>query len=1225
MFTRRLGWLGVFVALAAVGSGLLLAQSPQEVGTWVGVGSADNPFGNGAHVDMGDGRTLIVGGTAPDGAATNVVASFDTATNQFTVAGTLLTPRTEHTATLLKDGRVLVTGGTTNALVSTDIEIFDPSTGASTLVAQMAEPRRGHVAALLQSGSVVIAGGYTTENAVLQSAFVFDPAINSVSPTPSGMNVARASASATSLIDGRVVIIGGTDGTNDLRSAEIYDQSLQTFTATSTQLSVPVHGHSAVLLPHNGSVLVAGGTSNGVAQAGADLFLPAIFPDPFSWGVGQFAPTAAMSTARSSAIAGPSATEGYAVATGGGSNGVERYRFATIKTDKDDYPPGQTAIITGSGWQPNEEVTLLFQEDPAVHDDYVLTVTADSEGNIRHDQWAPEEHDANVRFYLMAIGQQSGRRAQMTFTDSVTSVTITSPTNASPVTVTSLPATIPVNFNYVTSPTGTTVVTAEILGTSGSASEGLTPGTHSGSTVVTLPVGTSNGSYNLKVTVTNTFGIGSNSKNDNQNSAVIVNVATNVAPSVAFTTAPTTANEGDTKTYNFSITDSDTGQTFTFASGFPDCGTGGTLGSSSINSASKTGTFQCSFPDGPANPTVRVQVQDSFSTPANSNIATVNVVVSNVAPQVVLSGDTSANEGDTKTYTYTVTDLGDPNPTITESCGANGIKTDTPAPNSFDCTFPDGPASSMVEVTANDGDPSDNVGSFSNVVNVANVAPTVVLTGLATANEGDTQTYTYTVTDPGNDPNPTIIESCGAFGTRIDTATANSFDCTFPDGPAMSMVLVTANDHDPSNNLGTGSIDVDVANVAPVVDLSGQTSANEGDTKTYTYTVTDPGDDPNPTIIESCGVNGTRIDTPAANSFDCTFPDGPASSTAQVTADDHDPSNNNGTDSITVTVANLNPTATLSNNGPINEGGSATISFGNQADASSVDVTAGFRYAYSCSGSAIGITTYAAASSSASTSCAFGDNGSMTVRGRIFDKDSGYTDYVTYVVVNNVAPSNTGNTFSFNPYTGIANASISFSDPGWLDTVSATWAGVLPGANPISAGPRATPGLLTDTFIASNTFTGCVASAIGVRVSDDDGGYFDYQFAPANSLGTYTASFLAPIKDGARNIVKLGNVIPVKIQVLDCNGNAVLNRTLTVLLVSGTDASETWYGDNLTDGTSVSSADTGNQMRIADGHYMYNLATKGLKTGVPFTIIIRDTALPAGSQNIATAAIELKK
>lgn len=148
-----------------------------------------------------------------------------------------------------------------------------------------------------------------------------------------------------------------------------------------------------------------------------------------------------------------------------------------------------------------------------------------------------------------------------------------------------------------------------------------------------------------------------------------------------------------------------------------------------------------------------------------------------------------------------------------------------------------------------------------------------------------------------------------------------------------------------------------------------------------------------------------------------------------------------------------------------------------------------------------------------------------------------------------------------------------------------------------------------------------------MRVSDDDSGYFDHTFAAANTLGVYSAAFMAPIKDGARNIVKLGNVIPVKITVLDCNGNPVLNRTLRIVLVTGTSVEDIAAGVNLTEATSVSSADTGNLMRLADSHYMYNLATKGLgiSTGIPFTIIIRDMALPVGFQNIATAAIELKK
>ena len=103
-----------------------------------------------------------------------------------------------------------------------------------------------------------------------------------------------------------------------------------------------------MLLPHNNSVLIAGGSSNGAPLATADLFLPAEFPDPFSYGMGQFAPTGEMAAPRSGAAGGPH-VEGYAFVAGGGAADAEVYRFATIKTDKDDYAPGETAIITGLG------------------------------------------------------------------------------------------------------------------------------------------------------------------------------------------------------------------------------------------------------------------------------------------------------------------------------------------------------------------------------------------------------------------------------------------------------------------------------------------------------------------------------------------------------------------------------------------------------------------------------------------------------------------------------------------------------------------------------------------------------------------------------------------------------------------------------------------------------------------------------------------------------------
>src|SRR4030095_10827230 len=73
-------------------------------------------------------------------------------------------------------------------------------------------------------------------------------------------------------------------------------------------------------------------------------------------------------------------------------------------------------------------------EDPAVHDDYILHVAADANGNISWNQWAPDWHDLNVRFYLLAkqVTLQGERRAQTTFTDALnTNTTVASSLNPS--------------------------------------------------------------------------------------------------------------------------------------------------------------------------------------------------------------------------------------------------------------------------------------------------------------------------------------------------------------------------------------------------------------------------------------------------------------------------------------------------------------------------------------------------------------------------------------------------------------------------------------------------------------------------------------------------------------------------------------------------------------------------------------------------------------------------
>ena len=141
---------------------------------------------------------------APSIAPLGTIAPTDAPASAFTFPPTSTAiPRAEgdmaqavlynHTATLLEDGRVLVTGGQTVAtsllppagLVSA--EIYDPSTGRWSPTRPMFEPRRHHGAVLLEDGRVLVSGGLTDDHErspidasvtwvrSLSSAEVFDP------------------------------------------------------------------------------------------------------------------------------------------------------------------------------------------------------------------------------------------------------------------------------------------------------------------------------------------------------------------------------------------------------------------------------------------------------------------------------------------------------------------------------------------------------------------------------------------------------------------------------------------------------------------------------------------------------------------------------------------------------------------------------------------------------------------------------------------------------------------------------------------------------------------------------------------------------------------------------------------------------------------------------------------------------------------------------------------
>src|SRR5262249_58263690 len=110
-------------------------------------------------------------------------------------------------------------------------------------------------------------------------------------------------------------------------------------------------------------------------------------------------------------------------------------------------------------------------------------------------------------------------------------------------------------------------------------------------------------------------------------------------------------------------------------------------------------------------------------------------------------------------------------------------------------------------------------------------------------------------------------------------------------------------------------------------------------------------------------------------------------------------------DSGVVTVNNVAPTASLSNNGPVNLNAPVTISFSGQADVSAPDQAAGFKYSYDFDNNGtwdqVDVTT-------ASASTTFATSGSKTVKARIKDKDGGFTDYTTVVTVNGAPTADAG-------------------------------------------------------------------------------------------------------------------------------------------------------------------------------------------------------------------------
>ncbi len=233
------------------------------------VGTTSTARANHTATLLRSGRVLVAGGTStPSATATLATAGlFDPNTRAFDPTGPMTAAREGHTATLLPNGRVLIAGGHDfhdgDKTIESSAEIYDPQLGTFTATGSMSAPREGHTATLLASGMVLITGGQDTDSTALATAELFDPSTGRFTLTGS-MSTARDDATATLLTNGQVLVAGGSDSpllsSTLLDSADLYDPASGTFKLTSP-MTIARYGQTATRLA-DGRVVIIGGHGN---------------------------------------------------------------------------------------------------------------------------------------------------------------------------------------------------------------------------------------------------------------------------------------------------------------------------------------------------------------------------------------------------------------------------------------------------------------------------------------------------------------------------------------------------------------------------------------------------------------------------------------------------------------------------------------------------------------------------------------------------------------------------------------------------------------------------------------------------------------------------------------------------------------------------------------------------------------------------------------------------
>ena len=288
----------------------LVSPPPPPQGIWSATGSMATGRDLPTATLLPTGKVLVVGGSTNAAFGIASAELYDPAANggagAWTPTGSLATGRYGQTATLLQNGKVLVVGGRNNVVGAlASAELYDPAAnsgaGAWTPTGSLATARLQHTATLLLNGKVLVVGGQTSTNGnvsnILASAELYDPTANGGAgawSTTGNLMTARVEHTATLLLSGKVLVVGGrtstnVNGSNIFANAELYDPAANggagAWSTTGSQ-TFGRSGHTATLL-QNGKVLVVGGNSPHPLPI-AELYDPAANGGAGAWSATGF-------------------------------------------------------------------------------------------------------------------------------------------------------------------------------------------------------------------------------------------------------------------------------------------------------------------------------------------------------------------------------------------------------------------------------------------------------------------------------------------------------------------------------------------------------------------------------------------------------------------------------------------------------------------------------------------------------------------------------------------------------------------------------------------------------------------------------------------------------------------------------------------------------------------------------------------------------------------------